>query len=357
VKRVAFVVALAVAGAVIACGSASLENAGGGYDAGGPNDGGTGSDGAGLDGNGGDSGVAATAVTFVYTGTDWASVRLCWAPGGTWSLNPKAFPPSNMPMPASNYAGIPQGGASMLADADQLTTTAAGTFDLTVFDATIVQLREQQNNKVLLCSELACDGPSSKCAGKNNYKTVAGVPALTPGFPYVLAITGTQSPLDIQALRLGMANTFSGVLEVQAAQVASALGTATVTFGPSQAGDGGAEAGFQANLQTLGDVEPPAPVAVTYKQDEAAFASQGFSVDTTAADGGAVHLWMSLAQSLSLVAPTQDPSHYFTQRTPFVVAVVGDPSAPPWPGSDAGAYDGTGLHLLVLPTTSVGSSP
>jgi hypothetical protein len=66
---------------------------------------------------------------------------------------------------------------------------------------------------------------------------------------------------------------------------------------------------------------------------------------------------MSLAQSLSLVAPTEDPRAFYAQRTPFVVAVLGDPAAPPWPGSDAGAYDGTGLHVLVLPTTNTGASP
>jgi hypothetical protein len=290
----------------------------------------------------------ATSVTFVYTGQKWQSVRLCWAPGGQYMLNPKAFPPSDTPMPASNYAGIPQGGAAMLANADQLTMTTAGTFDLYVLDAASVY-QSELNGGPHLCDELACDGGGNDhCVLKGNYAKIAGVTALTPGSPYVLAVTDTA----VQPMQLGTANTFAGVLQVQAAQLAGALGPVTVSFGAAAAGDGGAEAGFQTILQMPADVEPPAPVPVTYKQDEAAFASQGFAVDMTATDGGAVHLWMSLAQSLSLVAPTQDPSHYFEQRTPFVVAVIGDPSAVPYPGSDAGTYDGTGLHLLVLPTTS-----
>jgi len=64
-----------------------------------------------------------------------------------------------------------------------------------------------------------------------------------------------------------------------------------------------------------------------------------------------------VAWALSLVAPTADPRAYYGQRAAFVVAVAGDPSAPPFPGSDAGAYDGTGLHILVLPTTITGQTP
>jgi hypothetical protein len=296
----------------------------------------------------------ATNVTFVYTAQGFASVRLCWAPGGAWSGNPKAFPPSNTPMPASNYAGIPRGGAALVADADPLTLAAAETFDLYVLDAATVEEKETQKNLgPQLCDALACDGPALPCVGKGNYTKVTSVPALNPGFPYLLAITGPPNQLAVQTMQLGTANTFAGVLQVQAAQLSGTPGPATVSFLPAAAaGDGGADAGFQTTLQMPSDVEPAAPVPVAYAQDEASFASQGFSVDALGIDGGAIHLSMSLAQSLSLVAPTQDPSQYFQQRTPFVVAVVGDPSAAPWPGSDAGAYDGTGLHLLVLPTTA-----
>jgi hypothetical protein len=287
-------------------------------------------------------------------------VRLCWAPaGGGFTGNPYAFPPTDMPMPASNYAGIPQGGAAMLAVADSLTMTAGPAFDLYVLDAQMVATKE--NGKKTLCAALVCDG-NSPCLGKQNVNNVFAIPALTPGSPYLLAITGTPPQLAVQTVALGADDTINpGALAVQAAQLTGGLTGTTVTFGGGPTADAGTGGGFVASLAKLGDVDPPMPASVPYDPSESAFATQGFSVDGTYAapdgGGGAVHLEMSLAQSLSLVAPTQDPHPYFGQRTPFVVAVVGDPGAPPWPGSDAGAYDGTGLHLLVLPTTRVGPPP
>jgi hypothetical protein len=56
---------------------------------------------------------------------------------------------------------------------------------------------------------------------------------------------------------------------------------------------------------------------------------------------------MSLEQSLELIDPMQDPSKYYTQPTSYVIAVLGDPNGSR-PAADA-AYDGIGLHLLVLP--------
>jgi len=73
----------------------------------------------------------------------------------------------------------------------------------------------------------------------------------------------------------------------------------------------------------------------------------GFGMDVTGFDGGAGHIWMSLEQSLRLVQPMENPAIYYAAQTTFIVAVVGDPNAP-HAASDA-AYDGTGLHVLVLP--------
>jgi hypothetical protein len=75
----------------------------------------------------------------------------------------------------------------------------------------------------------------------------------------------------------------------------------------------------------------------------------GFAVDVPGFDGGAGHLWMSLADSQQLVDPTQDPTQFFGQARPYLLAVLGDPNAPHAfaSGGDAG-YDGKGLHVLVV---------
>jgi hypothetical protein len=80
----------------------------------------------------------------------------------------------------------------------------------------------------------------------------------------------------------------------------------------------------------------------------------GFAVDVPGFDGGAGHVWMSLADSQQLVDPTEDPTQFFGQPRTYLVAVLGDPNAPhafaPVTG-DAG-YDGRGLHVLVVAAPS-----
>jgi hypothetical protein len=46
---------------------------------------------------------------------------------------------------------------------------------------------------------------------------------------------------------------------------------------------------------------------------------------------------------------------FFGQPRTYVVAVLGDPTAPPAFGD--GGFDGTGLHLLVLATPAPGATP
>jgi hypothetical protein len=60
---------------------------------------------------------------------------------------------------------------------------------------------------------------------------------------------------------------------------------------------------------------------------------------------------MSLAQAQQLVDPTADPSVFFGQNRTYVVAVLGDPSAP-HAFTSGGVYDGRGLHLLVVPSAA-----
>ena len=356
---------LALGGAVAAgsaCGSFATESAGGPGDDGGAADGVADTGHAPDAGDGGEAGpVPATTVTFVLAAPGMKSQRLCWAPGGTFDhlANPEPFPARGVPMPASSYPGIPQGSAAMLADADDLTTTTAQTFDLYLLDAQAVDMVERRHatSEKVLCSNLICQN-GTDCIGSANYTKVTGVSSVSPGAPFLMVIEGDATQPKVTAIPLGSADMFGPTtLRVQAAQLSPSLSGAIVSFGLATApGDAGADAAFQATLTALDDVEPSPPAQVTYDTTETQFAAQGFSVAGSLPDGGTATLFMSLAQSLSLQAPTQDPGTYFTQRSPFVVAVIGDPGAPS-PGSDAGIYDGTGLHLLVLPTTNVGGSP
>jgi hypothetical protein len=84
----------------------------------------------------------------------------------------------------------------------------------------------------------------------------------------------------------------------------------------------------------------------------AAFGKLGFAVDVEGVEAGSEgHLWMSLAQAQELVDPARDPTVYYAAGQ-YIVAVVGDPAAPHAFAAGDGGYDGTGLHLLVLPATA-----
>jgi hypothetical protein len=137
---------------------------------------------------------------------------------------------------------------------------------------------------------------------------------------------------------------------VQAAQLSGAL----LSF----AGSAGAAVSFGAQGHTMqiadltqqGQVLPQGPLTLSLGTTSQGYGTLGFGVDVKGYDGGAGHLWMSLAEALDLVDPTQDPSRYYAENTSYLVAVVGDPNGTHAfdPTADA-AYNGTGLHLLVLP--------
>jgi hypothetical protein len=108
-------------------------------------------------------------------------------------------------------------------------------------------------------------------------------------------------------------------------------------------------------LATLtGEGDLSAATALLFDAGLAGYGQLGFAVDVTGSDGGAGHLWMSLADSQQLVDPTVDPTQFFGQPRTYLVAVLGDPNAPhafaPVTG-DAG-YDGKGLHVLVIAAPS-----
>jgi hypothetical protein len=141
------------------------------------------------------------------------------------------------------------------------------------------------------------------------------------------------------------------VLVVQAAQLSPALAAlagdagVNVSFGAQ----GAADASALAHLTTLEQLLPTAPTTLAVGTTETTFQQLGFAVDVPGYDGGQGHTWMSLTESLGLVDPTMDPTKYFAQPTNYLVAVVGDPSAArPFATTGDAAYDGTGLHVLVV---------
>jgi hypothetical protein len=142
----------------------------------------------------------------------------------------------------------------------------------------------------------------------------------------------------------------AGHLSVQAEQLSPGLaallgdaGSAVVSFG----GQGSADASTVATISSVGILSATAVVSIG--SDLSAYGQLGFAVDVQGYDGGAGHLWMSLAQSQQLVDPTQDPTVFFGQPRTYLLAVLGDPAAPHGGGSTGdGGSDGTGLHVLVV---------
>lgn len=384
-------VLLVSAGALEACGSASAGSASGFVpsdasgsppdateDGGPPFDGNFG-DGAAPDAPGGDGGDAMAlpppGVLFVHASPSLPDLRFCWTVGPTGpSMTDRPYPFAT-PMPASNYPGVPVGGAAPLADASSM---LGG--DLTVYaiDARAVANAEQGLN---------CSG-SNQCSCYEMLKKNGAVDptaihqmsvipfgTITQGATVVLWVRGclgTAGDPQASVQRCGADWTANGtgnlrmdavsipgnfvpspdagaVFAVQAAQLSPALAVlagdagAVVSFGAQ----GDPDASVVATLGAPDQIQPAAPQQVAASIPLASYGQLGFAVDV-AGDGGA-HLWMSLAQSLDLVDPTQDPSQYFAQPTSYLVTVIGDPAGAPPGGNPDAAYDGTGLHLLVLP--------
>jgi hypothetical protein len=301
--------------------------------------------------------------------------------------------PGTGEMPASNYPGIPLGGAAAMGDASALTDPTATLFAI---DAEHLAVLDEGKSSQYTCDVLLHCGqiqnppypclrynldywpvttsPNAVQAGKSNVLALGGcLPAAVDPTASAARCGASWSPvvgnLHVQAFQLAPGlPADAGVLSVQAAQLspglaamvtpgdagdtgdageagASAGGGVVVSFGARDAGD----ASVVATLGALGDVQPPgAPYPVPFSGALPAFGTTGFSIDVAGTgDAGAVHLWMSLAQAQQLVDPTQDPTQFFGHGQTYLVAVLGDPSAPPAFGS-GGVYDGKGLHLLVV---------
>jgi hypothetical protein len=292
-------------------------------------------------------------------------LRMCWALGG--SLTSDVPFPSGFPMPASNYAGIPIGGAAWLDGTRSATLVSQG--------ATLYAV----NASELGMTDPPCDQLKLTCSAGATCWRVGSIVAdpLHADQVYVAAIEGCLGAmldpnanqarcgldwdrgngnlhLDMLVIPNSNSPPDGGVWSIQAAQLSPGLasligdaGTTLVTYGT----DAGSDAGAFAQLSGEGTIAPPLPAMLT-APSMAQFDQLGFAVAVQGVDAGSAgQLWMSLAQAAQLVAPTQDPNVYYRSTGTYLVAILGDPNgvhafdAP----TDAGLYNGSGLHVLVLP--------
>jgi hypothetical protein len=327
--------------------------------------------GTGLDAQFPDGGFEAgslpvTSIIFVNASRSLESVRLCFIGGGGGNAPP--FPSDNE-MPASNYPGIPAGGAVWMPDASAIPSTA------TVYAVPARYLATSTIPADTPCSMLICPtGMTQTCLMQGFYWKVGPIAqsAAPPGKTTVFAISGctgvsydslADSERCGQDYDAGMGNLHldlvslppgipvEGGLMVQAAQFSPGLaslqgdaGTTNLSFGSMADAQAVGQLGAEGTVATAGFLPLPAGLA--------AYGQVGFAVDVQGVDAGPTgQLWMSLAQAQELVDPAQDPAVYYAGGS-YVVAVVGDPFAPHAFADGDGGYDGKGLHVLVLPATA-----
>ena len=339
---------------------------------------------------GADASAGPAHAVFVQGSRSLGDVRLCWGPGGL--IDPILPFPSAGAMPGSNYPGIPQGGTATF-EGD-----AGLPIGLTTFYAIPAKLLA--NMAELTCDQLVCPPSAPQletCLTQyDEYWPIAPTSGVLPG-PNVIGIVGCESngqgqdptattarcgadwTADAGNLRLDVARLngpttmsspdggdggdagFTGQLVLQATLLSPAANLVltssdaglpgpelAVSFGPevADAGDGG-DAGSPV-FELAGEGVLGFPRTIQIGPSLAAFGQLGFSIGTTGAP--ALTEWMSLAQMQELVDPTEDPTIYFGQPRTYLLAVVGDPYATHADSTsgDAG-YDGTGLHLLLIP--------
>jgi len=380
---VAPLAAAALVAAAAACGSGlNFGNAGIGTDAGTEFDSGTVSqDGASSDSgspasdsSGPDSGGALPQTGALFVNAINASppspldLRLCWkvddADGGPGSFSNTDVPfPSGTPAPESNYPAVPVGGATALADASSL---VGSNLTIVGIPASAYELLEKNQTPAFSCATVLGSGnnsivgvidtytftvPAGIVAGSTSVIAFAGCPANDANGSVAHCGSGWTSAsgnLHVDVVPLYPVDAGGGgQLGVQAAQLSPALaqagGPAIVSFGPQ---------GATTPIATLTGEGTSAPAMATYLTigaEAGAYDTLGFGVDVMGVDGGPGHLWMSLEQSLDLAqGPMVNPAVYYSMMDTYVIAVVGDPNAAHAFAPDA-SFDGTGLHILVIP--------
>ncbi len=326
---------------------------------------------------GGDSSAPQTGALFVHASPDLPDVRLCWyvgdADAGSYTFSNTDAPlPSGAPAPASNYPALPVGGAVALAEAS---TLLGGNLHIRAIPAALLSAIETKSGPPKSCGHWLNPGANNLPVGFPLYDLSAQSGVVVLGATNVIALAGCAPGdsalaaasaaqilarcgpgytlaggnlrLDVKPLHEVAASPL-GQIPVQAAQLSPALAQLAgdagviVSFGPQGAG------ATVATLPTENALDPQAAKYLDTGTDASAYGTLGFGVDIAGQDGGAGHLWMSLEQALELQDPTMNPAVYYANQTTFVVAVIGDPAAPHAFGAPTG-YDGTGLHVLVLP--------
>jgi hypothetical protein len=322
-----------------------------------------------TDGGAPDAPVPPTTALFLHGSPSLPSVRLCWGDGVVVEPGTTPFPGDGV-MPASNYPGIPPGGAAAIDDALDHTTKWVVLYAV---DAKQIQYVEKAAATTFSCDQLVClNGATGQgcltanfhywqlalpasglLAERDNVVTLAGCfgsfvdPAAntTRCGPLWDAAAGN---LHAEVTHLAPASSDAGMLLVQAAQLSPGLGAllgeagvAQIAFGAADAGDASVPVATFGGEGELADAARAVPLGA----DLGSYGNLGFSVDVPGDDSGAGHVWMSLAQAQQLVDPAQDPAAYYGLPRPYVLAVLGDPVAP---HALTAGYDGHGLHLLVV---------
>jgi hypothetical protein len=339
---------------VVACGNSNIGEFSVGDDSG--TEGGDG--GTVLDG-GGDAGSShAARLVAVHASPDLPDVRLCIKLDGKFV--PDSPVPNGAPMPKSNYPGLAAGGAFRLPD--------LGKLENVVVTVTAIEARAINDGSKLTagCEELLCPPNSGMCLDKTQYFTMPALPSKTfgPNKTYLLVLDGCigtsgtaaqcgsdyAGTSNLKALPVETADGFvdvgGGAFPLQMAQLSHGLDGFQVTA-EAQSGSIGSTLGF-------GAVAPSTPISVTAPKAPAGWGGQNFVVYASG-DAG-VMLSQSYANVQYATDPTQVPDQYFTTRSNFVLAIVGDPSGATAQlffadGGANAAYDGHGLHLIVFPTS------
>src|SRR5580658_6437075 len=232
---------VAVAVGVAACGaSANSASAFGGGQAAPPSDSGAeDAQSSSLDSSLSDAGTDAAppippTVTFVHASPSLNDTRLCWTlpgPGGAGALTGAAPFPSGAPMPASNFPGLPVGGAVQLSPAaDIATASAAGPVELYAIDAEVLA-REASSTSPSSCEAVLClenPNPSAPCLRPNeDYWHVGTLPASSiaasgPTFGALAGCLGTAIDSAASAARCGSSwDAVAGNLHVEVLHVAT----------------------------------------------------------------------------------------------------------------------------------------
>ena len=327
----------------------------------------------------GDSGntLGPTSLLVVHASANVYPFRLCFGgpvvqtPEGKFasSLLPLPAYPNDpsQPMPDTNYAGVPVGGAATTPSIP----LAGGVFTVYVlralkFDATT----NQETCDELLCTEA---NASTGCLPYGSYATTP--PVAFPGGPALLAIEGcmplANAPFPGSVAQCGATydDTFGNVSAfvsplgaVASEDGGGSLVVQTALLSPSfdemASADGGVAAFSYVDLTDDASV----PLSLPDGADGGLLGTSALSLGDGGAWSGAFVVSSSsgnaVTEGLSTIqyfqAPSSEPVSYFGQDVAYFTAVVGDATdaAAPLYLSDGGAnpaFDGYGLHVISYP--------